>query len=467
MKRSTSGGFDSPYEKRRYDLDVNAGSNPAQGTMYYMKKKKSDKPKKRQASQATLVKKLDKVFSQYIRLRDAFPNGTFRCISCGKIKPFDQSDCGHYHSRRHMSTRFDEENCNSECRYCLTPDALILTDDFKWVKLGDIKQGQGVFAFEEFRGKAQARYWKRGIVTYVHNDTQEVYDVELENGDHIKTTAYHMWLCKVRSNSSYAWVATKDLWVNGYNLSGKKKSGPHTDKTSSIVCKPLLVINQDKSYESGWLAGMIDADGHVCQQNIHNADGTIRYGFRVGVAQCEKYMDICEDIKELIEKFTNNNKPCRQSMEHNDRRGIFHHTYKAWQFLITGTNIEKLHFLMRIRPHKISKVDVNKLGMIRSRYDTKVKSITPLGVQPIVVMETDTHTFIANGYAMHNCNRFSADHLIGYRENLIRKIGTQRYQILEAKAHQTKKWSCFELEQLIKYYSALVKKLSDEKGIRI
>lgn len=29
MKRSTSGGFESPYEKKRYDLDVNAGSIPA------------------------------------------------------------------------------------------------------------------------------------------------------------------------------------------------------------------------------------------------------------------------------------------------------------------------------------------------------------------------------------------------------------------------------------------------------
>ena len=161
---------------------VSGGSNPPTLTMYYLKKKKTDKPKKRQASQATLVKKLDKVFSQYIRLRDAFPNGTFRCISCGKIKQFEQADAGHYHSRRHMSTRFDEENVSSECRAC---------------------------------------------------------------------------------------------------------------------------------------------------------------------------------------------------------------------------------------------------------------------------------------------NRFSADHLIGYRENLIRKIGMQRFQMLEIKAHQTKKWSCFELEQLIKYYSALVKNLSDEKGIRI
>lgn len=85
--------------------------------MYYIKKK-SERPKKRQASQATLVKKLDKVFSQYIRLRDTFPNGMFRCISCGQIKPFEQADAGHYHSRRHMITRFDEENVSSECRFC-------------------------------------------------------------------------------------------------------------------------------------------------------------------------------------------------------------------------------------------------------------------------------------------------------------------------------------------------------------
>lgn len=80
---------------------------------YYIKKK----PKKQQ-SLSTLRDKLDKVFSKYIRLRDAMPGGTFRCISCGKIKTIDQADCGHFHSRTHMSTRFDEDNCHAECRYC-------------------------------------------------------------------------------------------------------------------------------------------------------------------------------------------------------------------------------------------------------------------------------------------------------------------------------------------------------------
>ena len=64
-----------------------------------------------------LKAKLDKEFSLYIRLRDAM-NGYFKCISCGQIKPFAQADNGHYINRQHMNTRFDELNCNSQCRHC-------------------------------------------------------------------------------------------------------------------------------------------------------------------------------------------------------------------------------------------------------------------------------------------------------------------------------------------------------------
>lgn len=82
---------------------------------YYIKRKKSEK---KSPSLSALVERLDKVFSKYIRLRDAMPSGLFRCISCGKIKPIGQADCGHFHSRTHMSTRYDEDNCHAECRYC-------------------------------------------------------------------------------------------------------------------------------------------------------------------------------------------------------------------------------------------------------------------------------------------------------------------------------------------------------------
>ena len=69
---------------------------------------------------ATLTRKLDKVFSEFIRLRDSKPYDFryFKCISCGQIKPYEQMDCGHFVSRIHKATRWDEDNCNGECRAC-------------------------------------------------------------------------------------------------------------------------------------------------------------------------------------------------------------------------------------------------------------------------------------------------------------------------------------------------------------
>ena len=64
-----------------------------------------------------LKAKLDKVFSEYIRKRDT-RNGVFRCISCGRVLPYEQADCGHYINRKHMATRFDEMNCNAQCISC-------------------------------------------------------------------------------------------------------------------------------------------------------------------------------------------------------------------------------------------------------------------------------------------------------------------------------------------------------------
>lgn len=61
---------------------------------------------------------LDRIFSEFVRIRDSDSNGIIRCISCGKIVSWKESDCGHYINRKHNSTRYDEKNCNAQCRSC-------------------------------------------------------------------------------------------------------------------------------------------------------------------------------------------------------------------------------------------------------------------------------------------------------------------------------------------------------------
>lgn len=438
---------------------------------YFNRKPKAAQTKKKEVKKTTskskpnLVKKLDRIFSLYIRLRDVMPNGYVRCIACGQIKSFEDVDCGHFHSRRHMATRFNEDNCHAECRYCLTPDALILMEDLSWKPLGEISEGDCLFAFDEDNeGRYKHRQYRTGVVTHLHRDIQNVYRVRLENGDHVDTTADHKWLVRDRG-SRMKWMKTKDLWCNGKRLNGNNKTGPHWGEISTTVCKIINVVYHDESNDSGWLAGMIDADGHLCQQNIFENDGNVRYGFRIGVAQSEHYPKICYRLRDLITKFTDNGKYCTQRMD--GRQGNMKSNYRTYQYLVTGSNIEKVQFLQRVRPIKSDKFDVNKLGSVKSQYDTKVKSIEYLGKREIVVMETSTHTFIANGYGMHNCNRFSADHLIGYQRNLIQKIGQQRFDLLNVKAHSTCHFTNSELEDMIVHYTAEVKKLSSLKGIKV
>jgi ribosomal protein L29 len=83
------------------------------------------KPKKRKTlntkNYKELEKELDKIFSEYIRLRDADAQGFVFCITCGK--PHYWSDghrinCGHFLPRGRKATRFDERNCHGQCVMC-------------------------------------------------------------------------------------------------------------------------------------------------------------------------------------------------------------------------------------------------------------------------------------------------------------------------------------------------------------
>jgi hypothetical protein len=65
----------------------------------------------------SLVIKLDTVFSQYIRRKDAIDE-IAECITCGKKDHYKKLQCGHFMSRRHYSTRWEENNVGVQCYGC-------------------------------------------------------------------------------------------------------------------------------------------------------------------------------------------------------------------------------------------------------------------------------------------------------------------------------------------------------------
>ena len=66
-----------------------------------------------------LKKRLWKVFSLYIRLRDADDRGYCKCITCGKRHHYTNIDAGHFIPKSAGNAiYFDEENVNAQCRSC-------------------------------------------------------------------------------------------------------------------------------------------------------------------------------------------------------------------------------------------------------------------------------------------------------------------------------------------------------------
>ncbi len=57
-----------------------------------------------------LKKELDKWFSLYIRLRDSNEYGMVQCFTSGRVYHYKQIQAGHFMSRRHLSTRWNEQN---------------------------------------------------------------------------------------------------------------------------------------------------------------------------------------------------------------------------------------------------------------------------------------------------------------------------------------------------------------------
>ena len=65
-----------------------------------------------------LKKKLDVLFSQYIRRRNSDHLGRVKCFTCGIEKHWKEQQAGHFQSRSHHSTRWDEVNVQVQCVKC-------------------------------------------------------------------------------------------------------------------------------------------------------------------------------------------------------------------------------------------------------------------------------------------------------------------------------------------------------------
>ena len=87
-----------------------------------------------------LKKDLDKVFSLYIRLRHASKDGIVKCFTCDKTAHYKKMHAGHFMSRKHHATRWNEDNVQVQCPKC---NLFGQGEQYAFGKLLDIRIAEG------------------------------------------------------------------------------------------------------------------------------------------------------------------------------------------------------------------------------------------------------------------------------------------------------------------------------------
>jgi hypothetical protein len=113
-------------------------------------------------SRSKLIKKLDTVFSLYIRQRYSI-NEISKCFTCGKEDHYKKLQCGHFQSRKHYSTRWDEINCQVQCAGC---NVFKYGEQFIFGKNLNLEFGEGTS--EELYLKAKQ------IIKFSNNDLEDL-----------------------------------------------------------------------------------------------------------------------------------------------------------------------------------------------------------------------------------------------------------------------------------------------------
>ncbi len=123
-----------------------------------------------------LKKELDKWFSLFIRLRNASKDGIVECWTCGKTAHYKKMHAGHFMSRKHHATRWNEENVQVQCPKC---NLFGQGEQYTFGKLIDVRIGEGK--------SEELQELSRTTVKYMRHEYEEMIKFYKEKVNAIKT----------------------------------------------------------------------------------------------------------------------------------------------------------------------------------------------------------------------------------------------------------------------------------------
>ena len=256
-------------------------------------------------------------------------------------------------------------------RYCLEPSSRVLMADLSWRPIGDIRVGDQVVGFEEQigNGRRGGHYTRHGIVSTVLGVARNVAPcIEIKTARGVlRATRNHGVL----------------TWPRGH--------GPRWHSVGDVRCRSALSFfsepwTAERTYEAGWLAALFDGEGYVCGSHGGRGRG-IGFAQNTGpvLEQAVRWLD---GAGVLVTREISGTRDC--------------HRYG-----VRGGSVEMWRVLGRFRPVRLLQefygLMVSDRPPLMPVVREPVLSKTEIGTQETVDIETSTHTYIAEGFLVHNC----------------------------------------------------------------
>lgn len=259
---------------------------------------------------------------------------------------------------------FDE---NFVPAYCLAPETPVLTDDLRWVPIGGLRVGDGLVGVDEYAGQRYgSRAYRPSVVTGISGRMAQSVRMRMSDGREMVCSMDHKWLAKSPARTmAWRWMKASRLGA-GYHLAA-----------------PLDVWQDDRSYEAGWLTGIID--GEAC---LHL--GRLR---AIDIAQKEGL--VLDRIRTTLDML---GVPFTWRVRSDNSVAVVEISNRRYVMQLLG----------RLRPVRLMPRgqllwDGAHIRSPNHPVRLTIESIKPVGLTEVVSLETSTRTFIANGAVSHNC----------------------------------------------------------------
>lgn len=259
--------------------------------------------------------------------------------------------------------------------FCLVPETRVLSADLRWLPIGDMRVGDKLIGFDEYaiKGKGRSSRWRRwqsSDVAAVRRIKRPCYELSFADGTRIRCSEDHRWLAM--SHEMAKWKTAAQLEVG------------------RDIAKPLDTWKTLDSRAGGYLAAAFDGEGHLSQKDRqYLATPLPGKKFRAGFSQKDNVM--LTEVRNLMPQ---------HGFEIHEQRNKSSNVVtmsidKRKEVLRLLGSVRPIRLLEGFRPDSIGAIPMRPTRLIRKRR---------IGTQQVVSLTTSTRTFVAEGFASHNCD---------------------------------------------------------------